>query len=119
MNTPLSSIAWIMGGSVIGSVGALYLKMGATRLNSFRSLLTNWHLALGVFFYLASSVLYLMGVKTGELSVLYPMVSVGSIFTLIWSKLFLGEDLTKPKLIAVGMILIGCVLLALGGGAHS
>jgi uncharacterized membrane protein len=53
-------------------------------------------------------------VKHGELSVLYPLVSVGSIWTLLWSKLFLGEALTKPKFVAVGMILAGSALLILG-----
>jgi drug/metabolite transporter (DMT)-like permease len=115
MNTPLSSRLWVITGSVIGSFGALYLKLGAERLQiNFRSLATNWRLAVGIFFYLLSSVFYTIGVKHGELSLLYPLVSVGSIWTLLWSKLFLAERLTKPKFVAVGMILAGCVLLGLG-----
>jgi multidrug transporter EmrE-like cation transporter len=107
---------WVITGSVIGSFGAVFLKMGAERLElNLRSLATNWRLMVGVVFYLLSSVLFVIGVKHGELSVLYPLVSVGSIWTLLWSKLFLGEDLTKPKFVAVGMILAGCVLLGLGG----
>jgi drug/metabolite transporter (DMT)-like permease len=116
MNTPVSSMLWVITGSVIGSFGALYLKLGAERLQiNFRSLATNWRLAVGIVFYLLSSVFYTIGVKHGELSLLYPLVSVGSIWTLLWSKLFLGERLTKPKFVAVGMILAGCVLLGLGG----
>jgi drug/metabolite transporter (DMT)-like permease len=115
MNTPVSSMLWVIVGSVIGSFGALYLKLGAERLQiNFRSLATNWRLGVGIVFYLLSSVFYTIGVKHGELSLLYPLVSVGSIWTLLWSKLFLGERLTKPKFVAVGMILAGCVLLGLG-----
>lgn len=114
MSTPLSSIVWVMTGSVIGSIGAVFLKVGASRLSGLKSLATNWRLAVGVFFYLLSSVFFLIGVKHGELSVLYPMVSMGSIWTLIWSKLLLGEQLTKAKFAAVGMIIVGCVLLGMG-----
>lgn len=93
----------------------LFLKLGASRLEgNLRSLATNWRLVVGIAFYLLSSVLFVIGVKHGELSVLYPLVSVGSIWTLLWSKLFLNEELTKPKFIAVGMILAGSALLILG-----
>jgi drug/metabolite transporter (DMT)-like permease len=120
MNTPISSMLWVIGGSVIGSFGAVFLKLGAQRLQiNIRSLAMNWRLGVGIVFYLLSSVLYTIGVKHGELSVLYPLVSVGSIWTLLWSKLLLGEKLTKPKLVAVGIILAGCVLLGLGGGKQA
>ena len=110
-----ASIAWVATGSFIGSFGALYLKIGAGHLSSnLRSLLTNWRLALGIGLYLLSSVFYVIGVSKGDLSALYPLVSLGSIWTLLWSKIFLGEAFTRPKFIAVGMILIGCFLLGLG-----
>jgi multidrug transporter EmrE-like cation transporter len=115
MNTPISSMLWVIGGSVIGSFGAVFLKLGAERLQlNLRSLATNWRLAVGVVFYLLSSVLFVIGVNHGELSVLYPLVSVGSIWTLLWSKLLLGEELTKPKFVAVAMILAGSGLLIVG-----
>jgi drug/metabolite transporter (DMT)-like permease len=115
MKTPAASIAWVIAGTVVGSFGAVFLKIGAAHLSrNLKSLLTNWRLALGVLLYLISSVFYVIGVRNGELSVLYPMVSLGSIWTLAWSKLLLAESLTRPKFLAVGMILMGCVLLGLG-----
>lgn len=114
MSTPVSSMVWVMAGSVIGSFGAVFLKIGAGRLHSLQAILTNWRLVMGVALYLLSSVLFVIGVKHGELSVLYPMVSLGSIWTLVWSKFLLGEKLTNAKFAAVGMIIAGCVLLGLG-----
>jgi undecaprenyl phosphate-alpha-L-ara4N flippase subunit ArnE len=115
MKTPLVSVAWVVLGTVIGSFGAVFLKLGAGHLTrSLKSLLANWRLALGIGLYLLSSVFYVMGVRNGELSVLYPMVSLGSVWTLLWSKMLLGESLTRPKFIAVGMIIAGCLLLGLG-----
>jgi multidrug transporter EmrE-like cation transporter len=114
-NTPFSSMAWVMGASFFGSFGALFLKIGAGKLQrSLRSVATNWRLLLGIAFYLFSSVLFVFGVRRGELSVLYPMVALGSVWTLLWSKLILGEPLTRPKLVALGMILCGMALIGMG-----
>jgi multidrug transporter EmrE-like cation transporter len=114
-NTPLSSIAWVLGASFFGSFGALFLKIGAGRLKgSLVSVLMNWRLLVGITFYLFSSVLFVFGVRKGELSVLYPMVSLGSVWTLFWSKLVLGEPFTRAKFVALGMILCGIALLGLG-----
>ena len=70
---------------------------------------------MGIGFYLLSSVLFILGVRKGELSILYPMVSLGSVWTMFWSRLFLGEPLTRAKFVALGMILAGVTLLGLGG----
>ncbi|MBZ5676947.1 MAG: EamA family transporter [Acidobacteriia bacterium] len=114
-NTPFSSMAWVMGASFFGSFGALFLKIGAGKIQrSIASLLTNWRLMLGISFYLFSSVLFVFGVRQGELSVLYPMVSLGSVWTLIWSRIVLGEPFTRAKFVALGMILCGMTLIGLG-----
>ena len=114
-NTPFSSMAWVLGASFVGSFGALFLKIGAGKLQrNVVSVLTNWRLLLGIAFYLFSSVLFVLGVRKGELSILYPMISLGSVWTLFWSRLVLGEPLTRSKFVAPGMILCGIALLGLG-----
>lgn len=108
-------MAWVMGASFFGSFGALFLKIGAGKIQrSIASVLTNWRLMLGIAFYLFSSVLFVFGVRKGELSVLYPMVALGSVWTLLWAKLILGEPLTRPKWVALAMILCGMALIGLG-----
>ena len=106
-----------MLGSVIGSLGAAGLKAGAQKLElNFRSLAANWRLAVGLGLYLLSTVFFLLGLAKGELSVLYPMVSVGYIWTLLWSKLFFGEPITRSKIAGLALILVGVALL--GSGAR-
>lgn len=115
MNTPLSSVLWMVAASFVGSFGAVFLKIGAGKIQkNLAALISNWRLAMGVVFYLLSSVFYVRGVRQGELSVLYPMVSLGSVWTLAWSRLFLNEPLTRTKFMAVGMIVTGMVLLWVG-----
>ena len=109
-------MAWVILGAFVGSFGAVGLKSGAKRIErNFTSLLTNWRLALGVAAYLVSAVFFVFGLRQGELSILYPMVSLGYLWTLFWSKLFFGEPLTRPKLMGLGLILMGVALLGLGG----
>ncbi|BDC51186.1 hypothetical protein F183_A35020 [Bryobacterales bacterium F-183] len=89
------------------------LKGGAIRIErNLASILTNWRLAAGVGVYVLSSLLFVRGIKEGELSILYPMVAVGYVFSLPLSKLFFNEPLTRYKIIAVGLILCGVAMLA-------
>ena len=120
MNTPLSSMAWVMSGSFIGSFGAVFLKAGAKRLDrkNVMTAFINWRLAAGVAIYLVSAIFFLFGVRKGELSVLYPMVAFGYVWTMFWSRLFFGEPLTKAKFLALGLILVGIAILGLGNQAR-
>jgi drug/metabolite transporter (DMT)-like permease len=113
--TPLSSIALVFLASLIGSFGAVYLKMGAAHLNKGFRYIVNWQLAFGIFLFVGSSVPYVMGINKGELSVLYPMVSLGYIWTLFWSRLFFNEPITKAKMGALAMVLVGIVCISVGG----
>ncbi len=114
MTTPPSSIALVLVGSVIGSIGAVFLKSGALVLQpTISSVASNWRLAVGITTYMLSSVLFVKGMSNGELSVLFPMVSLGYICTLVWSRLFFHETITRAKLLGIGLILIGIVFLSL------
>lgn len=114
MTTPASSIALVLVASVIGSVGAVFLKSGAIALRpTISSIIFNWKLAVGIATYLLSSVLFVKGMSNGELSMLFPMVSLGYICTLAWSRLFFNEAITRVKLMGIGLILVGIVLLSL------
>lgn len=115
--TPVSSMLWVLSGSFIGSFGAVLLKAGAVRLErSWSSLLLNWRLAAGVAIYVISSLFFVRGISNGELSLLYPLVAVGYVWTMFWSRLFFGEPLTKIKFLALFVILVGVAML---GGAKS
>ncbi len=107
---------WVLLGAVIGSFGSVFLKSGAVRLHrDFASLVLNWRLAAGVGLFVFSSYFFVLGVRKGELTVLYPLVSLGYVLTLLWSKLFFGEKMTRNKIVGLGMILTGIVVLAMGG----
>ncbi len=115
MTTPVSSMLLIFVASLIGSVGAAFLKSGAERLRfSIRSLLSNYRLAAGVGFFLLSSYFFVLGLRRGELTILYPLVSLSYIWTLVWSRVVFKEPFTRNKLIGLVLIVVGVVFIGLG-----
>jgi len=114
-STPFSSILLVFGASVVGSFGAVFLKLGAVRTTNGGILsFLNIQLAFGVALYLGSSVFYGLGIRHGQLSVLYPMVSLGYVWTLLWSRLFFQEQFTRQKLAGLALVLLGVCFVGLG-----
>ncbi len=95
------------------------MKLAAKRITSNILSFVNSRLILGVLLYLASTVIYLSALKGGQLSVLYPMVALGYIWTLLWSKLFFQESMSKAKFAGLGLIVAGVVLVGIGTGQYS
>src|SRR3954464_12633703 len=82
VKTPVSSMLLVLVASFIGSFGAVLLKMGSAHLkDGFRNIF-NLKLAAGGGLYLLSTCFFVVALKHGELTVLYPMVSLGYVWTL-------------------------------------
>jgi drug/metabolite transporter (DMT)-like permease len=110
----MKSMLLVFAASVVGSFGAVFLKLGSAKVTNSIWSFINPQLALGVSLFLGSSVFYGLGIRGGQLSVLYPMVSLGYIWTLLWSKLFFKEVLTRQKFMGLGLILLGVFFVGLG-----
>jgi drug/metabolite transporter (DMT)-like permease len=114
--TPLYvSLLLVLAATIIGSFGAVFLKMGAARIDN-RQMLTfaNSRLLIGVALYLGSSVFYGFGIKGAQLSVIYPMVSLSNVWALMWSKLFFDEPITSHKVMGLALILLGVFFVGMG-----
>jgi multidrug transporter EmrE-like cation transporter len=113
--TPLFvSLSFVLAATIVGSFGAVFLKMGAVRTDGSVMSFANSRLILGVALYLGSSVFYAFGIKGAQLSVVYPMVSLGNVWTLIWSRWFFDEPLGKEKFLGLALILLGVCFVGLG-----
>ena len=100
--------------SFIGSFGAVFLKAGSEKLKRGLRHVVNLRVAVGVSMYLLSTVFFIMGIKHGELTVLYPLVSLSYVWTMIWSRIFFKEPITGFKFLGVGMILLGVFFIGMG-----
>ncbi len=113
--TPASSILLVLLSSFIGSFGAVFLKLGAERMHGgLARLVSNYWLGIGIGLYLLGSVFYAMGVSQGELTVLYPMISLGYIWTIVWARIFFKEPFTVAKIGGLAMIVFGVALINFG-----
>ena len=101
--------------SLIGSFGAVYLKLGAAHLSRGFRYIVNWQLAFGIALFVGSSIPFVIALRHGELSVLYPMVSLSYLFALVWSRIFFNEPITRAKVGALALILVGIVCIGAGG----
>jgi multidrug transporter EmrE-like cation transporter len=104
----------VLVASLLGSVGAVFLKSGSQALKHGFWNIINPRLAAGVALFLASSYFFVMGIRQGELSVLYPMVSLGYIWTLFWSRMFFKEPFTRTKFVGLFLILLGVFFVGYG-----
>ena len=112
--TLVRSALLVLGASVVGSFGAAFLKLGAGKVGKNLLSFLDWRLALGVFLYLGSSVFYAFGIRGGQLSILYPLVSLGYVWTMLWARIFFQERFTRQKLAGLTLILIGVTLVGMG-----
>ena len=115
MATPLWSIGLVLVGCVIGSLGPLMFKLGAKNFTrNFKKLITNYHLYLGGFFYALSSVFFIVALRAGELSVLYPLVATTYIWVSLLSVRYLRERMNAYKWIGITTIIVGALFIGLG-----
>jgi multidrug transporter EmrE-like cation transporter len=123
LKTPIANMLLVLFAAFIGSFGGVFLKAGAGQVREGLVYLFisrdppffNWRLAAGVGMFLLSSYFFVLGIRPpGELSVLYPMVSLGYIFTLFWSRIFFKEPLTRMKFYGLFLIVAGVIFVGLG-----
>lgn len=108
------SIILVIIATFIGAIGSLCLKLGANNL-SFKpiEIIKNKFLIIGVLLYGLSSPLALIALKGGELSVLYPLVSLSYIWIILFSMKFLNEKMNVYKVLGITTIIISVVLIGL------
>ena len=115
--TELWAVATVLLAAFMGSFGSLQFKKGANKLElNLKSLMKNYDLMLGVVIYGLSTVFYVIGIKGGELTVLFPLVSTGYIWVCFLSIKYLGERMNTMKWLGISCIVLGVVLIGLGSG---
>src|SRR3989338_1452639 len=101
--------------ALIGSFGPILLKKASEKkLSSLKSLATNYHLFAGVGLYALGTLLFIPALKGGELSVLYPFVSVAYIWVSLFIVKFLGYKINMYKWAGIALIIIGVSFIGFG-----
>lgn len=97
--------------TLIGASGAFFFKRSAVKANGIFSLVWIPSFYLGGFLYGLSALFDVILLRYVDYTILYPMTAITYIWSLIISKIFLGEKITKNKIVGVALICLGVVLL--------
>ncbi len=115
MATQLWAILLVWFGTLIGAMGPILLKKGADAfsINLFK-IIKNYNLIFGLFLYGISLIIFVIALKGGEISVLYPLVSVGYIWVCLLSIKVLKEKMNLYKWLGIIFIIFGVSLIGIG-----
>jgi len=120
----LATFGFIITGVLLNAAAQLLLKAGTNALGGAIHLTaSNWFSTLikvgtqlpilaGLCCYAVSLVVWIMGLSRTEVTIAYPMLSLGYVVSAIGAWLFLGEVVPPQRLVALGVIIVGVVLLA-------
>ncbi|MBW2971883.1 EamA family transporter [Candidatus Woesearchaeota archaeon] len=97
------------------SIGSLFLKLGADRLSltSLQGILDGYLVIVGLLFYFIGFIMLTFSFRHGELSVLFPFVSLSFVWVAILSSTFLHEAVTLLEIGGVAAIVCGVVLIGI------
>ena len=116
------SFGFILAGVLLNAAGQLLLKAGVTALKSmaldwskpWQNVLAiglEWHVFAGLVCYVVSVGVWMMALSRVPVSVAYPMLSIGYVVNAFAAYYLFGEPLSPQKLIGIGVIVIGVVIV--------
>lgn len=117
------SFALIMTGVLLNATAQLLLKAGTNAVGHFEFSAQNIlpvgmrlalepHIAGGVACYVVSLVVWILGLSRVEVSIAYPMLSVGYVLNALAAWYLFGESFTAQKLVGIAFIVAGVFLVA-------
>jgi multidrug transporter EmrE-like cation transporter len=110
------SIILVFACTIVGTLAQLLMKSG---MEHFRldpvALITNVPLIAGYALYGINTVMLVMALREGELSVLYPIIALTYVWVTLASYVRLHEPPNLYKNIGVAAIIIGVVIIGRAG----
>ncbi len=112
--TALWAIGLTVTATLLGACGALLLKIGAAAFSFHPArLIRNWQLLAGITLYVLATALFIPALKGGELSVLYPLISLSYVWVSLLSVRFLRERMNRWKWTGIIFILLGVSIIGI------
>lgn len=106
------SIVFLIPAVLLGALGSIFLKKGAKKFTfNLKKIKDNKVAFIGLFLFGFSTFLYLIALKHGELSVVYPLSSFSYMFVAFFSVKMLKEKMNRNKWIGIGFIILGSFLV--------
>ncbi len=97
------------------ATGQLFYKLGSEKIIDVISFF-NFFVIIGIFSYFLGSILYILALKKGELSVILPLLALNYVWVALLSIIFLGEIVTLLRWAGISSVVIGVIIIGTGGG---
>jgi len=102
--------------TLLGAAAQILMKIGMTNFKlEPLALVTNFPLIAGYALYGLFTLLLVIALREGELSLLYPIISLGYVWVTGLSYFIFHDRLNTPKSIGIASIMIGVAVLGQGG----
>lgn len=116
------SIGLLLCGVLLNAAAQLLLKAGTNAVGHFEFSADNIlpvglrlalepHILGGMACYAISLVVWILGLSRVPVSVAYPLLSIGYVLNAVAAWHFFGESLTAQKLVGIGFIVLGVILV--------
>jgi multidrug transporter EmrE-like cation transporter len=123
------SFTLILIGVGLNAVAQLMLKAGANRVGPLdmnaqslafaaRELAISGPILAGLLCYVVSVVVWILALTRVDVSIAYPMLSIGYVVNAVAAWMLFGEALTPMRMTGIVVIIIGVYILA-GSGRHA
>jgi len=122
--TPLS-FSLVLAGVLLNAVAQLLLKAGTNAVGQFEFSAANVlpvgtklafqpYILGGIACYAVSVVVWILALSRTEVSIAYPMLSLGYIVNALAAWHLFGEAVTPLRLVGIGIIIVGVFVVARG-----
>lgn len=124
----VADFAWVLSGVMLNAVAQLLLKAGASGpgpISLTDGSATLWRTAFGLAqspailgglaCYTVSVVVWIVALSRVEVSIAYPMLSIGYVVNALLAWWLFGENVNLQRWLGIGVIVIGVVIVARSG----
>ena len=119
----VASALLLLLGVMLNAVAQLLLKAGTNAVGRFEfsaanavpvgvRLATEPHILGGIACYVVSVVVWILALSRVEVSIAYPMLSIGYVLNALAAWYWLGEAVTPARLVGIGIIIVGVYVVA-------
>lgn len=110
MITTISIILTVIS-SLLGATGMLFFKLGSKKATlKIKDWLRNWKIIFGLVLYATALLALIFALKTGDLSVVYPIYALSYVWVALYSKTLLKEKVNLMNWIGTFIIILGIIL---------
>jgi multidrug transporter EmrE-like cation transporter len=117
------SFSLVLAGVLLNAAAQLLLKAGTNSIGAFgftadnvvpvgMKVASNPFIVGGLACYAVSVVVWIMALSRVEVSLAYPMLSIGYVINALAAWYLFGEALTAQRMVGIGTIVVGVFLVA-------